>query len=88
MLQSATARLKVFGSESHGFRTNPPLSEKVVRKFESEHQIQLASRLEWYRFWLDDSLRQLRCETRRLIFCRFPAMIRKEAMPWPSNPSW
>ena len=29
-LRESTSPLKVFGSEAHGFRTHPPLSEKAV----------------------------------------------------------
>ncbi|HPF39783.1 MAG TPA: HEAT repeat domain-containing protein [Phycisphaerae bacterium] len=41
-LERVRARgLKCFGSEQHGFRLNPPLSEEAVRAFEAEHGVRL-----------------------------------------------
>jgi hypothetical protein len=40
-LRASTAHLKVFGSQAHGFRTYPALSEEVVREFEARHHITL-----------------------------------------------
>ena len=40
-LREFTSPLKVFGSEAHGFRTHPPLSEKAVREFEAQHRVTL-----------------------------------------------
>jgi hypothetical protein len=49
-LREATVPLKVFGSEAHGFRTHPPLSEQAVREFEVQHRVTLP--LEYRRFLL------------------------------------
>lgn len=40
-LREAAQPLKVFGSQSHGFRTNPPLSVDAVRDFETLHRVTL-----------------------------------------------
>ena len=32
---------EVFGAESHKFKLNPPLSESVVKRFETKHKIRL-----------------------------------------------
>jgi hypothetical protein len=40
-LRESTSPLKVFGSQAHGFRTHPPLSEKAVREFEAQHRVTL-----------------------------------------------
>jgi hypothetical protein len=42
-LRKSIFPLKVFGSQSHGFRTYPPLSEQTVREFETRHHISLPS---------------------------------------------
>ena len=40
-LRESAVSLQVFGSQSHGFRTHPPLSEEAVREFEARHRITL-----------------------------------------------
>jgi hypothetical protein len=40
-LRETTAPLKVFGLESHGFCTHPPLVEQTVRDFEAQHRVTL-----------------------------------------------
>lgn len=40
-LRESTAPLKVFGSQVHGFRTYPPLSEEAVCQFEARHCVTL-----------------------------------------------
>jgi hypothetical protein len=40
-LRESAAPLKVFGSQSHSFRTYPPLSEEIVREFEARHRVTL-----------------------------------------------
>lgn len=40
-LRESTAPLKVFGSQAHGFRTFPTLSEKAVCRFEARHRVAL-----------------------------------------------
>lgn len=40
-LRKSTVPLAVFGSQAHGFRTYPPLSEETVKEFESRHFISL-----------------------------------------------
>ena len=41
LLRDSAMPLKVFGSEAHGFRTYPTLSEEQVREFESRHRVTL-----------------------------------------------
>ena len=40
-LRDPSTPLKVFGSDSHGFHTNPPLSVESVREFEAQHRVTL-----------------------------------------------
>ncbi|HEY9871172.1 MAG TPA: hypothetical protein V6D08_18555 [Candidatus Obscuribacterales bacterium] len=40
-LQQSPHRLRVFGSESHGFRLNPPLTGREVQQFEYAHDVVL-----------------------------------------------
>jgi hypothetical protein len=38
-LREAAVPLQVFGSQAHGFRTHPPLSEEALREFEVRHRV-------------------------------------------------
>jgi hypothetical protein len=40
-LRDARRPPKVFGAESHRFRTHPPLTEQAVRQFEAKHRLTL-----------------------------------------------
>jgi hypothetical protein len=40
-LRESPRPIEVFGSEAHGFRTHPPLSEELIRRFEEDHRIVL-----------------------------------------------
>lgn len=42
-LRASIARLNVFGSQAHGFRMHPALSEEEVKQFEARHHITLPS---------------------------------------------